>query len=119
VFAPALREEADSHARLGIVEESVRNDVHQLEQFYGTALLHGDLPTALRMLRAAVEHVPSLLSARLALARLLAATGAPGAREVLAAARNCEPYRERVERLLANADRTKEEPPCLTPPLPR
>lgn len=123
LFAPALREEAESHARLGILDTTTLADVRQLEEFYGTALLHGDHPTALRLLRAAVETVPSLLSARLALARLMAATGIPGWREVLTAARTCEPYHDLTARLCADAARTApahpatETEPCPTAPL--
>jgi hypothetical protein len=68
------------------------------------------------MLQTAVETVPSLLSARLALARLLAAIGAPGARDVLAAARACEPYGELVARRLAALPTDTLHPPVETPP---
>lgn len=125
LFAPGLREEAESHARLGILDESVLADVRQLEEFHGTALLHGDLATARCLLRAAVENVPSLLSARLALARLLAATGSPDVRAVLEAARACEPYHELTTRLLAASRHAGAQPPrpeiepCPTPQLVR
>ncbi len=111
LFATAVREEAESHARLGLLDEPTLIDVRQLDEFYGTALLHGDLPLAARMLRAAIENVPTLLSARLALARLLRATDAPGAAEVLQAARHCDPYRSLTAGL-------HESPPAASPPAP-
>jgi hypothetical protein len=111
LFAPALADEAQSHARLGIVDDRTRQEIHQLEEFYGTALLHGDLDTAARMLQAAIDHVPSLVSPRLAMARLLAAIGAPGARAVLAAGLGHEPYGDLLARLLASPAATSPAVP--------
>ncbi|MBL9078698.1 MAG: hypothetical protein JNL08_14405 [Planctomycetes bacterium] len=124
LFAPALGDEAQSHARLGILDERTLQDVRQLEQFYGTALLHGDLTTAQRLLEACTAAVPNLLAAPLALSRLLTATGSPGARAVLEAARGRDPYAEALARQLAAlpADLPSAigTTPCRTPrsPLP-
>ncbi len=98
--APGIREEATSHARLGVIGDGERRDLSSLEQFLGTALLHGDLATAACLLRAAIAAAPHLLAPRLALADLLAAIGC-SPRDVLIEAGTCAPYAGVLARRLA------------------
>jgi hypothetical protein len=109
LLAPGIREEATSHARLGVIPDALRRDLCSLEQFLGTVLLHGDLATASCLLRAAIAAAPQLLSPRLALAQLRAAYGEPAA-EVLEAARGCAPYAAVVDRHLAALRSTHARP---------
>jgi len=114
LLAPCLREEATSHARLGVIDDAQRRDLASLEQFLGTALLHGDTDTALCLLRAAIACAPRLLAPRLALADLTAALGGD-ASDVLLAARSHHPYASVIDRRLAvlPSSRTPTEPsPC-------
>ncbi len=99
--APGISEEAASHARLGVITDEQRRDLASLEQFLGTALLHGDTATALCLLRAAAASSPRLIAPRLAEAELLTALGAPGARDALVAASQCQPYEDLVAQRLA------------------
>lgn len=119
MLATGIGDEADSHARLGILSEAERQDARGLETFLGTVLLQGDTSTAVCLLRAAIAQLPDLIAPRLALANLLDASGLPGSREVLLAARTCEPYRRVVARQLAARevlapDATPEAMPCPT-----
>jgi hypothetical protein len=93
LFAPGIREEAASHARLGVIGDGERAGLEALETFLGTALVHGDTATALCLLRAAAASAPSMLAPQLALAGLLDALGLP-AHDVIARARQCRPYDE-------------------------
>ncbi len=93
LLAPGIVEEAQSHARLGILTPAQLLEAVNLDRFLGTALLYGDTSTAACLLRAAATQLPEMLSLRLALANLLDATGLPGSDDVLRAARSCEPYR--------------------------
>lgn len=93
VLAPGLGEEADSHARLGLLAAAQRNDVRMLEQFHGTALLHGDAALALALLRFATCQLPSMIAPALAEATLRRTLGLPGAEAALEAVAGREPYR--------------------------
>ncbi|MBL8756224.1 MAG: hypothetical protein JNK15_23215, partial [Planctomycetes bacterium] len=103
MLAPGFETEARSHHRLGILTREQELDVANLESFLGTALLHGDTGTALCLLRTATAQIPELLTVPLAHAQLLDALALPGSREVLLAARGCEPYRAVLARHLAAA----------------
>ncbi|MCR9245688.1 MAG: hypothetical protein NXI31_11705 [bacterium] len=92
LFTPSLREEAEVHARLGILSNSASRNVRLCEDFFATALMHGDTETALLTVATCAERHPSLLSARLTWARLLEALGRTGADEVLRAGLADEPY---------------------------
>jgi hypothetical protein len=115
--APGIREEAASHARLGVITDAQRAGLESLETFLGTTLLHGDTATAMCLLRAAAAVAPSLLAPQLALASLLDALGLP-AHDVLARARQCRPYDELLERraqrpvLVPAPDHRPEVAPC-------
>jgi hypothetical protein len=113
LLAPGIAEEATSHARLGLLPESERRDLTSLERFYGTALLHGDLDTALGMLRAAIANAPTLLSPRLAYVDLATLHGgeSPAAlHDVLLEARRHHPYASVLDRRLAAEHRTRQIP---------
>ncbi len=121
VLAPGLTEEADSHARLGLLDPAQRHDVRMLEQFYGTALLHGDAPLAAALLRFATNQLPSLIAPALAEATLRSTLGLPGAEAVLEAVAGREPYRALLARHRQRAPNAPPHPhpqqelePCPT-----
>ena len=121
LLAPGIVEEAASHARLGVLDEAERRDLAALERFFGTALLHGDLDTALGMLRAAIASAPSLLSPRLALVELMALRGGDDAAElpdVLLAARRQHPYAAVIDRRLADQRASRTIVPSIRVPAP-
>jgi hypothetical protein len=100
LLSAGIREEATSHARLGVIADVDRRELGSLESFVGTALLHGDFDTAICMLRAAITSAPSLLAPRLALVEL-AATRGVDARDILREASACHPYAAVIDRRLA------------------
>lgn len=111
LLSTSLRVEAESHAQLGILTLDARKQVAALEEFLGTALLHGDLAVAELLLRSCVGRHPELLSARFALAALLRALGDPTADDVLREAASCEPYRPLVRRRLARSPQRADAGP--------
>jgi hypothetical protein len=114
LFATGIAEESASHARLGILSEEEQREARMTDDFYGTALLHGDHAVAHCLLRTVRVSLPGLLSAHLAEAKLLDALGQPGAAAILSEARKCEPYAAVVERLLAEK-RAHAVPPMRAP----
>jgi hypothetical protein len=115
LLVPGLATEATSHFRLGILSREQETEVTNLELFLGTALLHGDAGTALCLLRAAEAQFPELLTAPLAHAQLLDALALPGSRDVLLAARGCEPYRAVLARRLSELGVTDVPAPEVVP----
>ncbi|MCA8973857.1 MAG: hypothetical protein KDC98_04010, partial [Planctomycetes bacterium] len=91
LFSPAMTDEADCHARLGLAPIAASRQVGMTADFYGTALMHGDLDTAELMLRSVVESHPDLLSARLTCHHFLAARGRADAEHVLRAGLGRDP----------------------------
>lgn len=114
LFTPSIHDEAEVHARLGIMSPAASGQVRLTEDFYATALLHGDLDVARLLLESCIERHPSLLSARLTHARLLEAMGLPEAGDVLRAGLACDPYTEQVRRELAR--RGLDDPDSAGPP---
>lgn len=120
LYSPSIRTEAETHLRLGLSSIAAAQQAGMTEDFYGTALMHGDLVTAELMLRTCVNAHPTLLSARLALHRFLSTYGSDEAVEVLREGLDHDLYAQQLRAQLARSGagappptHSKELEPCL------